>query len=442
MTKHVSFTDFVVYNILGCYFFISVIVYSALLFTYYFELKTTQKEQIDKSVFLLIHQFEHSSLDSFEANVSNDSGLFVEVRRQLGNNGVKGLFLESDGHSIPILYNLNKETSALETWNYPFSVQSQTEQLAVYVSSDQIWQAFAQRLIWYLGLLMIQTLVVWLLLRYFVVRMVGRAVTVMQQEFNRMSLDDPKVLHGEAKFLRFLEYQLLLNGMNKIIHGLAASRRELFNLNNQLEAKVAQKTQSLEEKNNTLIQLNKKLSILANTDSLTQVYNRTRFDLLFREHVEIAEHRKTALSLLLVDLDDFKLVNDKFGHQVGDHVLRHVAKLIESLIGDDGIVARWGGEEFSILLPYVDISQAQSTAESLRVALEGASFNEPTIHMTMSVGVAQLLPKESDVSLLKRADSAMYESKNSGRNQVTVDELSHSKQIPLLGVDDTDGSDE
>jgi len=422
VTRCTRFTHFVVGNILGCYVCISVIVYGALLFAYHVEIQATQKHQVDQTVALLMEQIKGSSVKSLDVgNLSLDSsGLFFEVSRQLNHEGVKGVFLQTADHSTPIFDHINKETSALETWVYPFSVREQPVRLCVYVSNDKVWRTFVHRLLWYMGFLSIQTAVIWLLLHCFVVRGLGVAVRGIQQELSQMNLDDPKRLYGNTKFLHFLEYQWILNGMNKIIHGLAASRRELSELNSQLEEKVAQKTQSLEEKNMTLVQLNKKLYMLANTDSLTQVYNRTRFDLLFREHVVMAEHKKTPLSLLLIDLDNFKRINDQFGHQVGDHVLYVTAKLLESVVMDDGIVARWGGEEFAVLLPHIAIQRAQHIAETLRQRLEMASFDDPAIQVTMSVGVPQLLLGENGMSLLKRTDAAMYQAKNMGRNQVIV----------------------
>jgi len=123
---------------------------------------------------------------------------------------------------------------------------------------------------------------------------------------------------------------------------------------------------------------------------------------------------------VLIDLDNFKRINDQFGHQVGDHVLYVTAKLLESVVMDDGIVARWGGEEFAVLLPHIAIQRAQHIAETLRQRLEMASFDDPAIQVTMSVGVPQLLLGENGMSLLKRTDAAMYQAKNMGRNQVIV----------------------
>lgn len=151
---------------------------------------------------------------------------------------------------------------------------------------------------------------------------------------------------------------------------------------------------------------------------MTQVYNRSRFDLLFREHVELATRHRTALSLLLVDLDDFKLVNDQYGHQVGDHVLQKAAHLLSDQVASEGIVARWGGEEFAVLLPYYPQDKAVSLAQSLLIALEKTSFEEQDIHITMSVGVAELGEGESASALLKRADAALYGAKDKGRNRV------------------------
>jgi diguanylate cyclase (GGDEF)-like protein len=187
----------------------------------------------------------------------------------------------------------------------------------------------------------------------------------------------------------------------------------------------------LEQQNLELLALNERLSVLASTDSLTQVYNRTRFDLLFHESVEVSTRRHTQLSLLIIDLDDFKKVNDKFGHQIGDHVLKESANLLSELVGVRGIVSRWGGEEFAILLPYSDIEQAYGLAESMRSEMSHRRMSKALVSVSISVGVASLHAEESPDSLLMRADNALYYAKNNGRNQVCVADGEHYD--PLAG---------
>lgn len=161
----------------------------------------------------------------------------------------------------------------------------------------------------------------------------------------------------------------------------------------------------------------KNLELLAMTDPLTGVYNRMKFGNLMESEISKSRRYKTPLSLAVLDIDFFKKINDTYGHQAGDYVLVTVAELIRSSIERADIFARWGGEEFMLLMPGSDINEATAKVEKLREMLAGYDFIEPPT-VTGSFGVASFGENDNMDSLIKRADDALYAAKHNGRNRV------------------------
>jgi diguanylate cyclase (GGDEF)-like protein len=156
------------------------------------------------------------------------------------------------------------------------------------------------------------------------------------------------------------------------------------------------------------------------TDPLLGIFNRRCLDRRLLEEVLRAGRHRLDLALLMVDIDNFKLVNDTWGHQVGDLVLHHLTQLLVDALRQTDILARYGGEEFVILLPHTSEEESCKLAERLRSAVEQTPLHRvPELKVTVSIGVACLLPEEDDAySLLERADKAMYWAKREGRNKV------------------------
>jgi diguanylate cyclase (GGDEF)-like protein/PAS domain S-box-containing protein len=178
----------------------------------------------------------------------------------------------------------------------------------------------------------------------------------------------------------------------------------------------------LEEKTAELLAANRLLSRIAITDSLTEVYNRRHFDeLLFKEVKRYNRRKYSSLSLMMIDIDHFKELNDRYGHVAGDTVLREIAKLIRENVRDTDTVARFGGEEFVVVMPDTHLDGASYRAEALRKIIENGNFpgyNAP-ITTTVSIGVAAYssgLPMD----LIHMADQALYQAKHSGRNMVVA----------------------
>jgi len=169
---------------------------------------------------------------------------------------------------------------------------------------------------------------------------------------------------------------------------------------------------------------------LATTDTLTKLVNRMRFDEIVLDEILRSERYGGPLSLIIFDLDHFKRVNDTFGHIIGDEVLITVAELAKSSLRTADVIARWGGEEFALLLPGTDVSGAKHVAEKLRTTLE-QHRHDLIGQVTASFGVAQRNTDESYLDWFNRVDRALFASKSNGRNRVTVSENVNTDQAIL-----------
>lgn len=162
------------------------------------------------------------------------------------------------------------------------------------------------------------------------------------------------------------------------------------------------------------------LEHLSQTDALTEVGNRLYFNRNLDKEIQRSHRYHSDLSLLMFDVDFFKKVNDNYGHDVGDKVLIELARRIKSLLRETDIFCRFGGEEFAIIMPETGGEEAQNTAERLRKVIEEVSQAEFPTRLTISFGVGQLTKWDSEKSLLKRVDDALYRAKELGRNRVVV----------------------
>ena len=159
------------------------------------------------------------------------------------------------------------------------------------------------------------------------------------------------------------------------------------------------------------------IHLLATTDSLTGIANRREFSRVLEVEMERAKRYGAPLSLLMYDLDHFKRVNDTFGHDVGDDVLRAVTEVAKANIRTSDVAARWGGEEFLVLMPQSNLAAARSAAEKLRQAIGQCRFDKVNT-ITVSFGVTEWTPQDDSNALLKRVDDALYQAKENGRNRV------------------------
>ena len=202
--------------------------------------------------------------------------------------------------------------------------------------------------------------------------------------------------------------------VRKLAGALRRMTYHLLNAREVMEEKVRLRTLELEAANRALDQQ-------ARTDALTGLLNRRGFETQIAFALALAHRGGRPLSLINVDVDHFKRVNDTFGHEAGDEVLRRLARTLDARLRNSDVVARLGGEEFVVLLPDTDIQGAQGIAEALVASM--AAQQDPVVGtITISAGVATLRGLEDDATtLLRRADAALYEAKGRGRNRVCVE---------------------
>ncbi len=166
-----------------------------------------------------------------------------------------------------------------------------------------------------------------------------------------------------------------------------------------------------------------KLQQLAVTDGLTALFNSRHFYSQLELEVDRCTRYKHPLSLLLIDIDHFKDFNDAFGHLEGDKVLVRFSQILRSCLRANDSAFRYGGEEFTVILPETGAEEARTVAQRIRAALEAETFCPPSgqlVSKTISIGVTEYSPVESMDAFVRRADQAMYLSKQSGRNRVSV----------------------
>ena len=186
----------------------------------------------------------------------------------------------------------------------------------------------------------------------------------------------------------------------------------------------------LEESTNEITSLKKDLQQVtaeSQRDFLTGVFNRKTFEKYADEQMLTAGHAGSEICLLMIDIDHFKRFNDRFGHLLGDEVLKIVAKTLTNILKGQDMVARFGGEEFIVILPATPIEGAMKVAEAIRSTiatkeLKRKDTGETFGSITVSMGVSRFRYDSDTLPLLiKRADDALYESKNNGRNRVTAE---------------------
>lgn len=198
----------------------------------------------------------------------------------------------------------------------------------------------------------------------------------------------------------------------------ATIKRQIEELNAHrelLEKEVKERTYELE-------QANKKLDVISRTDELTQLPNRRDMHKTIEKEVERANRFKKAFSIIFIDIDHFKDVNDTYGHAAGDAVLKSVASTLRSLLRKYDVLARYGGEEFLTLLPETELKDAAHVAERFRKQIENQTifFGGQEIKVTITLGVAQFDSSQGAEKCIQLADKALYEGKEHGRNKVIL----------------------
>lgn len=161
------------------------------------------------------------------------------------------------------------------------------------------------------------------------------------------------------------------------------------------------------------------LEYQASHDKLTGLFNRNKFDEIFAKEIKRTKRYKNELSVIIFDIDNFKMVNDTYGHQIGDEVLKEISKIALDNVREQDITTRWGGEEFFILLPQTNLSGAVIVANKIRISTQNHIFTEKSLKITASFGVTQFcIENDDEKTIITRADELLYEAKRSGKNKV------------------------
>jgi len=226
---------------------------------------------------------------------------------------------------------------------------------------------------------------------------------------------------------RWYDLRIYPNQVGTTVYMLDVSERKkqdaaLRSAHTQLEqayAETASKMRELESLHHELASKNRALERLSQQDGLTKLFNRRTLDTLLAQEFQRATRYHAPLSVMLCDIDNFKQINDRLSHAVGDEVLRQIASLFSQHTRDQDIVARYGGEEFVIVFPETQLEAAASACDHLRQLIEIHPWNtiHPELQVTLSMGLTDKQPHVSDYeTLLKVADAHMYRAKTSGKN--------------------------
>jgi len=234
----------------------------------------------------------------------------------------------------------------------------------------------------------------------------------------------------EAKISEVLDFikekhfkRVVVTNTNGKIAGMITQSELLRVINNKWMEILQSRGEELSKMNEQLIKKTINLEESASKDYLTDLYNRRKFNTILNYEIsQINRYNNRNLSLILLDIDSFKSLNDTYGHDFGDKVLIDIAKILQISCRDSDVIARWGGEEFAIALPETTIEKGYIVAEKIRRSIETFLFPHD-LTITCSIGLAQFHTTDSYESLFKRADEALYTAKASGKNKVVMEDI-------------------
>lgn len=242
------------------------------------------------------------------------------------------------------------------------------------------------------------------------------SATLVSRPLRRLAVLARKIEQGEEHAvldvpITTTELQQLVEAVRGMASTLIRRKQALEDSNAMLEQRVKDRTAELER-------LNDELHTLARRDAMTTLANRLAANECLRGEFIRMKRTGVAYSILLIDIDFFKRINDTFGHVTGDQVLRHVAAVLKSSLRETDFVARFGGEEFIVLLPDTGIDDARMVGEKIRQGIESSSSGEVE-GVTVSIGAAKANPEQTDEDeAVRQADEKLYQAKHAGRNQV------------------------
>ena len=235
---------------------------------------------------------------------------------------------------------------------------------------------------------------------------------------------DGKTIHLNTRYIPEFGWYLLVEQLEE-----KAIRQILYALLINLAVCAAITLIVLSLTNLTIASYQKRLEKLAITDKLTGIYNRQAFDLVIHPIIKDIHRKNFALSLILIDIDHFKNINDEFGHMAGDAVINHIVKICQTAIRESDLLCRWGGEEFLILLKECSLDDAYDISEKIRITIQDSPtvYEKKQIFSTISLGVGQYHLPETEDSFIARVDMLLYKAKQNGRNKTEIEPVSGFK---------------
>ncbi|WP_455757685.1 GGDEF domain-containing protein [Sulfurimonas sp.] len=240
-----------------------------------------------------------------------------------------------------------------------------------------------------------------------------RPLQSLTQKISELQWENKTDRSIHIDFINKNELSVLQSKFNQLLSRISTEedkRLELIKKQNiQLEYDVKNRTVELQK-------ANEKLKILATTDVLTQLNNRSKIDEELVKQHDNFNRNKRVFSIIILDIDYFKNVNDTYGHQIGDYVLKTISMILKENTRSIDMVGRWGGEEFLIVCTETYIDGAYAMAENLRTSIEAYKF-EYIEHITISLGISQIKEDMSIFELIKKTDKALYQAKDEGRNR-------------------------
>ena len=230
----------------------------------------------------------------------------------------------------------------------------------------------------------------------------------------RLTKDVKASVTAKSNFIRIIHSKDEIGALSKAFH---RSLQKIHHHTTQLEEMVRERTKEISSKNSLLNEQNDKLEVQVSKDSLTNLYNRRAFNALVEKELSRAKRHHVSIALAVLDLDNFKNINDKYGHDTGDKVLCRFANELTTSMRKEDLICRWGGEEFVVLLSASTSEKVYEHMEEVRERVATMDFS-PAPQVTFSAGMSTYREGESFTEWFKRADKALYKAKDNGRNQI------------------------
>ena len=249
-----------------------------------------------------------------------------------------------------------------------------------------------------------------------------KPVTIITNSLNKR--DDENAILGKIPLDSNDEFGELAKQFNELSENLNVANAELKSRVDYADNQLIKTNNLLLERSGELLDLNTKFEKLSVTDPLTELYNRRYFESEITNEMEVTKRHGDVTSLLVMDIDNFKLINDTYGHMQGDEVIKMIANTMKERLRDTDVLCRIGGEEYVAICKRANKENSMQLAEDLREIIEQTNINigSNEVSVTVSIGIATVTPEnitEEADNIFKHADLALYSSKDNGKNRVT-----------------------